>query len=213
MNFTQIVYIGDKPVVITNNIAAFQSLHQSSSTYKVYQGLNTGNFALAISDLNNGGADGVFVNEPDENALYTHLAGNYRVIDAGGGLVYNDAGNIMMIFRRGKWDLPKGKLDEGETISECALREVAEETGISGLILGNKISETWHVYNEKSKNLVKHTTWFKMHSADTKELIPQLEEDILEVVWVNPANLGPYVANTYNAIKDVLKADGLLARN
>ena len=151
----------------------------------------------------------VIINDDVAN-YFTQLGSKYTIIQAGGGLVYNDRNDILMIFRRGKWDLPKGKLDIGETIEECALREVSEETGITGLTLGNKICETWHVYTEKGKDLVKHTTWFKMHSSDTKTLVPQIEEDISEVHWVDTKNLTPYISNTYQAIRDVLTQSAVI---
>lgn len=210
MNFKQIVYSNDKPIIITNDTGAYLSENAGAASYEVYDGVNAGVFTEILSGLESGSLPGAIVREPSPEALIAHLGSIYRIIQAGGGLVYNSEGQILMIFRRGKWDLPKGKLDEGETIQECSLREVSEETGIGALTLGHKICETWHIYNEKSKNLVKHTTWFKMTSTDTNELVPQAEEDISEVLWVSRHDLAPYVTNTYHAIKDVLAREGLL---
>jgi hypothetical protein len=131
MDFTQIVYYTDKPIIKTNDISAYIALHPETAQYATFNGLTVSNFSNAMAILANGTAVGVLVQDGSEKSLVGHLNGAYTIIQAGGGLVYNDAGDIMMIFRRGKWDLPKGKLDKGETIDECALREVGEETGIT----------------------------------------------------------------------------------
>ena len=69
-----------------------------------------------------------------------------KVITAAGGLVLNPNTEILMIFRRGHWDLPKGKLDEGETIVSCAVREVQEETGLSDIHVDQFLLMTKHTY-------------------------------------------------------------------
>ena len=209
MNFIQKLYYIDKPIVITNDIQACVVAHPEMVHYHICDNLNAANFEQALSHLQEGKSEGVIIKDTSPEALKAHLSGLFKVIQAGGGVVYNDAGGILMIFRRGKWDLPKGKLDEGETIDQCALREVQEETGIRQLTLGDKLSETWHLYNEKGKNLVKHTTWYKMSSTDDQALEPQAEEDIKEARWVNANELKPFMDNTYRAIQDVLSTAGL----
>ncbi len=209
MNFTQIVYNGAKEIVITNNVSAYTSAHAGAGEYKVYSGLNSTNLIAAIDTLNNTITPGALIEEAAEDAIQTKVADKFDIIHAGGGLVYNDEGCVLMIFRRGKWDLPKGKLDPGETIEQCAVRELEEETGIEMLTIVNKITETWHIYNLKGKTVLKCTTWFKMTSTDKKTLIPQAIEDILEVHWVAPKDLAPYLGNTYQAIKDVFTKEGL----
>ncbi len=208
MKFIQTVYYNDKPIIITDNAAEYAEQHGIARDFPLFQTLTPENFASAVEEVKNEDIAGVLINEPDHASLELHLGNNFKIVKAGGGLVMNDEGNLLLMFRRGKWDLPKGKLDKGETIAECALREVREETGIRQLTLGDLLAETWHLYNEKNKNLVKHTTWYHMTSTDRQKLIPQQEEDIMEVRWVNPAELLPYVANTYQAIKDVLKHAG-----
>ncbi len=209
MNFTQIIYNGAKVIVVTNNAAAYASAHEGASEYKVYAGLNSANLTSAIETLNNSITLGALIEEAAEGAIATKLADGFKTIHAGGGLVYNEEGSVLLISRRGKWDLPKGKLDDGETIEACAVRELEEETGIEFLTIVNKIGETWHIYNLKGKTVLKCTTWFKMTSPDKKTLIPQVIEDIHEVRWVAPKDLAPYLANTYQAIKDVFSKAGL----
>jgi ADP-ribose pyrophosphatase YjhB (NUDIX family) len=125
-------------------------------------------------------------------------------IDAGGGVVLNEKEEILLIFRRGKWDLPKGKVDPGETIIDCALREVIEETGLKNLTLLEKLTSSSYCYRENGQLVLKQVQWFKMTTADTHMLTPQAEEDITEIKWVDLQQLEPYLQNTYETIKEVL---------
>src|SRR3954447_7139070 len=95
-------------------------------------------------------------------------------IIAAGGIVENEAGDILWQFRRGKWDLPKGKLDEGETIEECAVREVEEETGLHDIELGELVGITHHFYRENEEDIEKETHWFAMKVSGQQELVPQI---------------------------------------
>lgn len=130
----------------------------------------------------------------------------FTVILAGGGLVQRPSGEILLIFRRGKWDLPKGKLEQGETIEQCALREVEEETGLTGIRLLQHLITTYHTYHESGKFILKESWWYTMESSGSATLVPQTEEDIAEVRWVLPSNLGDLMQNTFPSIKDVLAA-------
>ncbi|HQR92863.1 MAG: hypothetical protein B7Y15_08270 [Bacteroidetes bacterium 24-39-8] len=135
-----------------------------------------------------------------------------KIIKAGGGLVRNGEGELLLIFRRGKWDLPKGKLDEGETIEACALREVEEETGVKHLALGELISVTWHEYFDKwvGEDVIKETHWFKMDVAGVPALVPQTEEDISAIEWTKKADLPKRMEQSYITIIDVLEESGWL---
>lgn len=130
----------------------------------------------------------------------------FTVIQAGGGLVYRKTGEILLIFRRGKWDLPKGKHEKGETMEQCALREVEEETGLSGVRLLQHLTTTYHTYHESGKFILKESWWYTMESTDETALVPQTEEDIDEVRWVLPSNLAEPMQNSFPSIRDVLKA-------
>ena len=128
-----------------------------------------------------------------------------RII-AAGGIVENEEGKILFQYRRGKWDLPKGKLDEGETIEECAVREVEEETGLKNIQLGELVDITHHSYVERQKEIDKETHWYAMKVQGEQQLVPQLDEDILELRWVSENELSEYLSNTYpNIIKIVEK--------
>jgi 8-oxo-dGTP pyrophosphatase MutT (NUDIX family) len=128
-------------------------------------------------------------------------------IIAAGGIVMNPNQEILWIFRRGFWDLPKGKLDPNETIEACAVREVMEETGISHLILGELILKTRHQYQDKYLNeeVEKTTYWYAMTTDTIQDGKPQTEEDIEAIAWVNQVDLAPYLAKTYDTIKEVME--------
>jgi 8-oxo-dGTP pyrophosphatase MutT (NUDIX family) len=134
---------------------------------------------------------------------------NRTVIQAGGGLVKNDRGEILFMFRRGKWDLPKGKVDPGESLEHCALREVTEETGVGGLTLQKFLLITRHSYEEKGKRLIKETHWWLMTTSGVQTLVPQTEEDITELRWVGSSDINMVLQNTYPGIIEVLKAGSL----
>lgn len=126
-------------------------------------------------------------------------------ITAGGGIVQNEEGKILLQFRRGKWDLPKGKMEEGETPEECAIREVEEETGLKNIELGELIGITNHHYTERGENIDKETYWFAMKVSGLQQLTPQTEEDILELKWVAENELEPYLSNTYANIIEIIE--------
>lgn len=127
-------------------------------------------------------------------------------IQAGGGVVINEKEQVLMIYRREKWDLPKGKLDPDETIVECAIREVMEETGLKFITLEKKLITTVHEYTEKSQLIQKETHWYLMHaSTDTNQtLIPQIEEGIEKIEWVDKKDINRYLQNSYPTIQKVL---------
>lgn len=130
---------------------------------------------------------------------------HFDVITAAGGAVKNEKEELLLIFRRGKWDLPKGKLDDGETLKECAVREVQEETGLKNISLQEKLITTYHTYNQFGKHILKESHWYKMKAAFDQKLIPQTEEDITEVKWVGLNDLEKYKSKSYPNIVEVLE--------
>lgn len=129
---------------------------------------------------------------------------------AAGGLVLNERNELLMIFRRGKWDLPKGKLDEGETIEACAVREVEEETGLRNIQLHELIDTTLHTYTEKGKTIEKLTYWYCMQTDSKQQLIPQTEEDIQQIKWIPVTDIHTYLENTYDNIIAIIRKSGFI---
>jgi len=148
---------------------------------------------------------GVFFH-PDLNNLKEAFIKKFTLIKAGGGLVLNEKSEVLMIFRRGKWDLPKGKLDKGETLEECAIREVQEETGLKDIGLVSPFTITYHTYHEGTKFILKESHWYIMKVKGNQILLPQTEEDIQEIKWVKPDDLDKYRKNSFPSVADVLDA-------
>ena len=130
-----------------------------------------------------------------------------KTIIAAGGIVQNDDNEILLMFRRGVWDMPKGKLDEGETIARCAVREVEEETGLRNIELGKFIKKTYHEYADKwlKKEVIKETHWYAMRISGNQTLVPQAEEDIEKIVWVKPEEINNYMNNMHKNIIEVIR--------
>ena len=112
-----------------------------------------------------------------------------KIIQAGGGLVENEKGEVLFMYRRGKWDLPKGKLDPGESLEDCAIREVKEETGIRKLELQRFLMVTEHNYQERGSRFLKETHWWLMKADSNQPLIPQAEEEITELKWIGKSEI------------------------
>jgi ADP-ribose pyrophosphatase YjhB (NUDIX family) len=142
----------------------------------------------------------------DFNKLKKAFFKKFTLVQAGGGLVTNEQNEILLIFRRGKWDLPKGKLDEGETLENCALREVKEETALKKVALIAPLLVTWHTYHEGTRFILKESHWYTMKAKGDQTLQPQTEEDITEIKWVKPSSIKDYLNNTFPSVVDVLKA-------
>lgn len=131
-------------------------------------------------------------------------------IIAAGGIVINQKDEVLMMFRRGHWDLPKGKLDEGESIETCAVREVCEETGIKEghVSIVKNAGITYHEYFDKylKKDVLKETHWYYMQYTGNGELVPQTEEDIEELKWVTIKEVPQYFNKTYKNIAEILNS-------
>jgi len=149
----------------------------------------------------------VFINNKpkiiDDN--WKSFCSNYKLVIAAGGVVHNVNSETLMIFRNGKWDLPKGKLEKNESIESCALREVSEECGINNLIIKNKIIDTFHTYSENNVSILKKTSWFLMDYFNSEELVPQLSEGITKVKWIKNNEIDIFLKNTYGTINEVFK--------
>ncbi len=147
---------------------------------------------------------GVFFH-PDLNELKKAFWKKFTIIKAAGGLVQNEEKKMLMIFRRGKWDLPKGKIDDGETLEQCAVREVEEETGLTKIELLSPLLTTYHTYHEGSKYILKESYWYNMKVSGKQNLQPQTEEDILEIKWVTTKEAEKLFPECFPSVIDVIK--------
>ncbi len=128
----------------------------------------------------------------------------FKIIKAGGGVVNNNKKEILFIYRMKKWDLPKGKLDKGETIKQCAKREVEEETKVK-VSCGKKILSTWHTYTKNKKFILKKTTWYMMESIDDSKMKPQKKEKIEKVEWMKKSSVDDILLNSYKTLNYLMK--------
>ncbi len=147
---------------------------------------------------------GVFYH-PQLEELKKAFFKKFTLVKAGGGLVQNEKKEILLIFRRGKWDLPKGKLDKGEKLEDCAVREVEEETGLQQVKLVSPLMITYHTYHEGARFILKESHWYTMKVKGDQHLVPQVAEGITEIKWIKINDLPGYLEKSYPSVADVLK--------
>lgn len=201
----QIIYFDDRPLYLCDEIDEIVEplIHHDDTVF--IDELNTHTIKTIIHEMQLEKVKaGVFFH-PSLSELYKAFKKKFTLIMAGGGLVQNEKNEVLLIFRRGKWDLPKGKLDKGESIEDCAIREVQEETGLLNISLEGPLMTTYHTYHEGSRYILKESHWYRMKAMGDEKLIPQTEEDILEIKWVKPRDLKQYYSESFPSVVDVLK--------
>lgn len=145
----------------------------------------------------------------DPEASFKMFSSSFETIKAAGGLVKNNEGKMLFIYRLDKWDLPKGKLEKGEEIKDAAIREVEEECAVSGLKITQPLKDTFHIYHLKEGAILKQTHWFAMETDFNGELKPQIEEGIEQVKWFSEKEIKEIaLKNTYASIADFLITNG-----
>lgn len=149
----------------------------------------------------------LYIVTPDPEPTFKTIFTNLIHINAGGGVVINNQGKYLLIFRGGKWDLPKGKQEPNEDIRMSAIREVQEECGICNIEIQNHLCDTFHTFHRDNKFYLKKTRWYKMiYRGGCCCTKPQIEEDIEQAKWVDKESLHHYLKDTYPSILDVFAA-------
>ncbi len=151
----------------------------------------------------------LFIFHNDLDHAFSGFKECFTVVEASGGLVTNQKNKLLFIKRRGKWDLPKGKIEDQETPEEAGIREVSEETGISDLKINGFLQDTYHIYQLDRRHILKKISWYKMETSGSKEPEPEKNEEITEAVWFNPEELNIILGNTYLSIVDLLQTQNL----
>lgn len=146
----------------------------------------------------------ITLTSPDPAAILTQFTDHLDLIEAAGGLIEDISGNILLIFRRGHWDLPKGKIDPGESPHLAAVREIEEETGLILSDPGNPIPPTYHCYEWSGKRVLKKTHWFRFRYAGDSTLRLQKEEDIEEGRWMTKSEIRSIREQIYPSLWSVL---------
>ncbi|SRR5258705_12869890 len=200
------IYFDDKPLFLCDNVDATLQpyIHHDDAVF--IDELNLHTVKSMIHEMQEQSVHaGVFFHK-DLQELKDAFFKKFTLIKAAGGFVLNENNEVLMMFRRGKWDLPKGKMDKKESFEECAIRETGEETGLKKIKLVAPLTTTYHTYHEGSKFVLKETKWFTMKVNGEQKLIPQVAEQITKLEWVGKNELKKYLQNSFPSVNDVLEA-------
>jgi len=192
--------------VFVNEKKLLLSKHPEELEKKLsYESFSTLEIALDLLENTSVKELNVFGENIDE--IWKEFQSLFRIIEAAGGIVNNPEGDILFIKRLGKWDLPKGKMEKGESREESAVREIEEETGLKDVELVKPINTTYHIYVERNgEKILKCTHWFDMNFNGEDTSKPQIEEGITEVAWKNTAQIENEVfPSTFKNIKLIIK--------
>ena len=198
------IYFKDKPVYLCNEIndALHELMHHPDVIF--IDELSTAAINSLLHEIKKEDFHAGILWNADIEKLKKSFFKHFTIIEAAGGVVQNENMELLFIFRKGKWDLPKGKLEKGEEMVACAMREIEEETGVKNLKLKKPMCTTYHTYDEFGKHFLKISNWFYFMSKGPQQLTPQVAEDITEVKWFAADNLKKSMANTYATIKDIM---------
>ncbi|GAA4912893.1 NUDIX hydrolase [Mucilaginibacter defluvii] len=191
------IYINEKVILIT------EKAPENAENHQLIDG-QTFNLKTIYPKILKYNISQFYVICEDAKEFIRNVEKSITLIEAAGGLVKNEEGNYLFIYRNDKWDLPKGKLEKDESRKEGAVREVEEECGITVSKLGDKICKTYHVYTIKRQVVLKKTHWYAMKHKGNEKLKPQKEEGITDVRWFKKSQVDTILQNTFPSIVDVL---------
>ncbi len=187
------VFINDKPLFLTSEL-------QKERDFQYFL-LDTIDMQKLIAQYFADQLTNAHLYHPNEELLFKLFKEKITINKAGGGLVENDKGEVLFIFRNGKWDLPKGGIEKNETIEETSIREVEEETGCKDLLINKQLQKTFHIFKRNGEYRLKITYWFLMNTTYNGALHGQIEEGIEKVVWVDKKDIPELLKNSYQNIK------------
>ena len=187
------VFVNNTPLFLTNQI-----VKETDFQFFLLESVDIEKIIIGMYEKKLGK---VFLYHEDEKEILKKLKEKIPVEKAGGGVVKNKKGEVLFIFRNGKWDLPKGGMNKGEEITDTATREVEEETGVNGLQITEKLIKTYHIFYRRGKYRLKITQWFEMQTDFKGIPVGQLEEGIEKVAWMNPEQIKEALENSYENIK------------
>lgn len=187
------IFVNEKPIILTTTI-------EKENGFKNYLLIDV-DIEKVLKCIAKNKYDSIrLIHDKEEELLPLFLKKLPNVI-AGGGKVYNPNNEVLFIFRNNKWDLPKGKAENNETIETTAIREVEEETGVTGLKITKQLPTTYHIFKRNGKFKLKITHWFEMKTNYNDLLSPQIEEDITDVKWLDDDDMVKALENSYANIK------------
>src|SRR6478672_670886 len=190
------IYFNEKPVYLCDTITneLNEIMHHPDAVF--VDELSTRAINSLLHEIKKDDFHAGIIWSEDFEKLKKMFFKHFMLIEAAGGIVQNDKKELLFIFRRGKWDLPKGKMEKNETADIAAAREITEETGAQKLLLKKKVGETYHTYDEFGKHILKTTHWFYF-TCKSQELQPQVEEDISKTEWISTKDIKKPVSKTY----------------
>jgi len=191
------VFVNEAQLILTNKL--------SDIANNKYFLLNEKSINEAIEALSKKKLTIAYIYHPNSEEILKKFTKKIPLVVAAGGVVTNKEGKVLFIYRNDKWDLPKGKLDKGETIEDCAVREVEEETGVKGLKIENFLKTTYHVFKRNGMFKLKEVHWFAMKTSYKGDLVGQLDEGIEKVKWKGPEKIAKALDNSYHNIKILFK--------
>ena len=202
MNSDIEIYFNDRVVVLTDKNIKSSEINNGH----VYIFENKKKLAKRLEHFGTSDEERLLITHPDVNKLFEYITQCFRYIEAAGGLVSLPDGRILFIKRLGKWDLPKGKAEKGESLQATAIREVMEECGLkTAPEITGELAHTFHTYHQDGRHILKHTAWYAMRYDGDDTLHPQFSEDITQAVWLPQNQLDIVLQNTYQSIKQVLE--------
>lgn len=192
------VFVNEKKLLLSK---------QSENLEKTLRYENVTSLEIALDLLENTSVKELNVFGENIDEIWDEFQKLFRIIEAAGGIVSNPDNEVLFIKRLGKWDLPKGKMEKGESREESAVREIEEETGLKDVELVNFINTTYHIYVERNgEKILKCTHWFEMNFKGEDTSKPQTEEGITEVAWKNTSQIESEVfPNTFRNIKLIIQ--------
>ena len=200
------IFSGEKAIYLTDHLSGKLKERSADADVIFYDTHQTVNAIALVENLKDEKKAEAIIVTKDFEAAKTAFFDQFELIEAAGGVVQNDDKEILFIYRRGKWDLPKGKMEHGESEELCAEREIEEETGVKGLKLKKKIGETYHIYREKERDILKTSHWFYFLCSGAQVLAPQEAEDITEAKWIKTKHIKEPMDDTYENIREVMRA-------
>lgn len=183
------VFVNERPLILTNDL--------SDAGDNKYFLLNEEAIQAAIKSLRKGKLEEAYIYHPNHEEILKKFTKRISLVVAAGGVVTNQEGKVLFIYRNEKWDLPKGKLDKGESIEDCAIREVMEETGVKDLWIENFLQTTYHVFKNNGDFTLKEVHWFAMKTRYTGKLKGEKKEGIKKVKWKGPKKIKKALENSY----------------
>jgi 8-oxo-dGTP pyrophosphatase MutT (NUDIX family) len=199
------IYINESPLILTQTSdLGDETAFERSLIHANYRGKPKLLFNYIELLEKNKHHEGIIIQSDNVLQLWKDFKSIYFYLKAGGGLVLNPFGKVLLIFRRGVWDLPKGKQDPGETLAQTALREVQEETGLNDLKIIERLDNGYHCYLMSKQRTLKRTRWYLMQTQTPDQLVLQKEEGIQDAAWFDPREIPTLQMPMYNNIRDVL---------